>query len=574
MRWSKTFIPTHKEDPAEAEVISHKLMVRAGLMRKLTSGVYTYLPLGWRAVKKVEEIVRQEMNAAGAVELLMPILHPGELWKESGRWDVYGKELMKVQDRHNRDFALGPTHEEVITDLIRGQIRSYKRLPLTLYQIQTKFRDEIRPRFGVMRAREFIMKDAYSFHADEKSLEETYRRMHRAYTRIFQRCGLETAPVMADSGAIGGDVTHEFTVLADTGEGEILSCECGYAATSEGADSQIAPYVIEEEPKPLEKMETPEAHTVEQVTEFLKVDPRRLIKTILYSCDDRMAAILIRGDREVNEAKVRRILECQSMEMATPEEILQITGAPVGFSGPVGLEGVEMIADLSLKGLANVVVGANQDQAHLINANFPRDFKVERFEDLHLAREGDLCSTCGKPLTSRRGIEVGQIFKLGCKYSNSLKATFLDQNGDEKPFIMGCYGIGVTRTVAAAIEQYHDENGIIWPMTIAPYQVIVLPLNVADELSMTTAEQFYGELVEAGLEVLLDDRDERAGFKFKDADLIGIPLRLTIGEKSLKEGQVELKLRRDKKVLKIDRDQAVSRIVEIVSAERDAIDKT
>lgn len=573
MRWSQTFIPTQKEVPAEAEILSHKLMVRAGLMRKLTSGVYTYLPLGLRAIQKVEQIVREEMNRTGAVELLMPILHPGELWRESGRWEVYGKELMKVRDRHSRDFALGPTHEEVVTDLIRDHIRSYRRLPLTLYQIQTKFRDEIRPRFGVMRAREFVMKDAYSFHQDEASLDQTYRRIYQAYTRIFQRCGLSTAPVQADSGPIGGDVTHEFMVLADSGESEILSCPCGYAATSEGAHSQIPPFTIEEKPKLLEKVSTPGARTVEQVTEFLGVDAKRLVKTIFYRCNETMVGILIRGDREINEAKARQILGCAQLEMATPEEILNVTGAPVGFSGPVGLKGVELIADLSIQGLANVVVGANQVEAHMINANFPRDFAADRFEDLHLAREGDLCPSCGKPLASCRGIEVGQVFKLGTKYSTSMKATFLDQNGQEKPFVMGCYGIGITRTVAAAIEQYHDEAGIIWPMTIAPYQVLILPINVADDQTMTTAEKLYKTLIEAGLETLIDDRDERAGFKFKDADLIGIPLRMVVGEKYLREGKVELKLRGQDEVHKVLRDDAVSRVMEMVSAERDAIEK-
>ena len=573
MRWSQTFIPTQKEDPAEAEVISHKLMVRAGFMRKLTSGVYTYLPLGYRTIRKVEQIVREEMNAAGAVELLMPILHPAELWKESGRWNVYGKELMKVTDRHHRDFALGPTHEEVITDLIRGQIRSYKRLPLTLYQIQTKFRDEIRPRFGVMRAREFVMKDAYSFHADEASLDETYQRMHLAYTRIFQRCGLQAAPVQSESGAIGGDVTHEFMVLAETGESEILFCDCGYTATIEGAHSTIESHVIEEDPRPLEKVHTPDAHTVEQVTGMLTVDARRLIKTILYRCDDRMIAVLIRGDREVNEAKVRQITGCNLLEMATPEEILEVTGGPVGFSGPVGLEDVEMLADVSLEGLANAVVGANQDQYHLINANSPRDFKIEKYEDLHMACAGDHCGECSKPLKSMRGIEVGQIFQLGSKYSRSLKATFLDDQGAEREFTMGCYGIGVTRTVAAAIEQYHDKDGIIWPMTIAPYQVLISPLNVADEMTMKTARELYDELTAAGLEVLLDDRDERAGFKFKDADLVGIPLRLTIGERSLKEGQVELKLRREEISRKVERTKAAAQVQELVRNELDAIEQ-
>jgi len=572
MRWSQTFIPTQKEIPAEAEVLSHKLMVRAGLMRKLTSGVYTYLPLGLRIIQKVEQIVREEMNRAGAVELLMPIMHPAELWQESGRWSIYGKELMKLKDRHDRNFALGPTHEEVITDLIRSHIRSYRKLPLTLYQIQTKFRDEIRPRFGVMRAREFVMKDAYSFHEDEVSLDKIYQRMYQAYTRIFQRCGLLTAPVKADSGAIGGDVTHEFMVLADTGESEILSCLCGYAASAEGAESRIPQSSIEEKPKRLEKVNTPGAHTVEQVTKFLGVDAKRLVKSIFYRCDDRMVAILIRGDRDINEAKVRRVLSCDQLEMATAEEILQVTGAPMGFSGPVGLEGIERVADLSLQGLVNVVVGANEDQTHMMNVNFPRDFSVDRFEELHLAQAGDLCRLCGKPLTSRRGIEVGQIFKLGTKYSTSMNAHFLDQSGREKLFVMGCYGIGITRTVAATIEQYHDQAGIIWPMTIAPYQVLILPLNVAHQETMDAAVGIYGALIEAGLEVLLDDRDERAGFKFKDADLIGIPIRLTVGEKSLQQEQVELKLRRQDQVVKVHPEEAISRILEMVSAERAAIE--
>ncbi len=562
MRWRETYIPTLKEPPAEAEITSHKLMLRAGLMRKLTSGVYIYLPLGMKAIKKVESIVREEMNRAGGVELLLPVLHPAELWRESGRWDHYGVELMRVKDRHGRDFALGPTHEEVITDLLRGEVRSYRDLPIILYQIQTKFRDEMRPRFGVMRAREFLMKDAYSFHQDDNSLSQTYQKMFDAYSRIFTRCGLSFSPVEADSGAIGGDVTHEFMVLAENGESEVLTCSsCGYAATRERAEAK-APGLSDEKPVARELVHTPGLKTVEEVSGFLGVEPQRLVKTILYRTEEGFVAALIRGDREINEVKLKRFLRTEELQMASPEEILQLTGAPLGFSGPVGLEGVRILADYSLQDGGNFVVGANREDHHLINVNYGRDFRVDGFVDLILAQEGDICARCGKSFTSGRGIEVGQIFKLGTKYSSSMKAYFLDKEGEERPFVMGCYGIGITRTVAAVIEQHHDRDGIIWPLSVAPYQVLILPLNITHPQTRETAEELYKQLKD--WEVLLDDREERAGTKFKDADLIGIPLRVTIGERSLKEGKVEIKLRGEPTPISVSIEEATQKVRSIL----------
>jgi len=541
MRWTKTFIPTLKESPAEAEITSHRLMLRAGLIRKLTSGVYTYLPLGIRAIKKVEGIVREEMDRAGGIELLLPILHPADLWRESGRWDHYGVELMRVKDRHRRDFALGPTHEEVITDLLRGKVRSYRDLPILLYQIQTKFRDEIRPRFGVIRAREFLMKDAYSFHPDEESLNRTYQRMFEAYSRTFTRCGLSFRPVEADSGVIGGDVTHEFMVLTQNGESEVLTCPgCGYAATQGRAEAK-PPRFAAEVPLAKEPVHTPGLKTVEEVSGFLGVEPKRLVKAILYRTKGGIVATLIRGDREINENKLRRALGVDSLQMASPDEILKLTGAPFGYSGPVGLGKVKLLADYSLQGGGNFVVGANREDYHLINVNYGRDFRVDGFCDLLSVQDGDSCARCGQSLSSGRGIEVGQIFKLGTKYSKSMSAHFLGKEGKERPFVMGCYGIGITRTIAAVIEQHHDKDGIIWPPSVAPYQVLILPLNITHPPSREAAERLYAQL--GDVEVLLDDREERAGVKFKDADLIGIPLRVTIGERSLKEGKAEIKPR-------------------------------
>jgi prolyl-tRNA synthetase len=568
MRWTDFFVPTLKETPSEAETQSHKLMLRAGLIRKLSSGVYNLLPLGVRSARKVEDIVREEMDRIGGLEILMPILSPAELWQESGRWDVYGRELMRLRDRHDRFFALGPTHEEVVTDIVRREVRSYRQLPLTLYQIQTKFRDEVRPRFGVVRAREFLMKDAYSFHRDEKSLAETYDKMYEAYTRIFKRCGLRFGSVEADSGAIGGDVTHEFMVFAETGESQVFACDCGYAATSDTAEGMPSGKEVEAEAQPLEKVSTPGMKTVEEVTEFLNKEAKDLLKTIIYNADGEYVAVLIRGDREINEIKLQKMLGGVTLTMATAEEIQRLTGGPLGFSGPVGLKGVRLIADRTVAAMANMVTGANEPDAHFVNVNRGRDFDVDAFHDVLMVEEGDACKLCGKPLSTWRGIEVGQIFKLGAKYSEIMGATFLDEHGAERPFIMGCYGIGITRTVAAAIEQHNDKDGIAWPISIAPFEVLILTTNVTQAGLVETAEQIYNGLTERGVEVLYDDRDERPGNKFKDADLVGIPLRVTVGEKGAREGMVELRPRRTGEITKIPKADAVKQVYETVIKER------
>ena len=568
MRWTRTFIPTLKEDPSDAEIASHKLMVRAGLMRKLAGGVYTYLPLGLRAAKKVEKIVREEMDRTGALETLMPILHPAELWKESGRWDVYGKELFRLVDRHDRQHALGPTHEEVITDLVRREIRSYRELPVTFYQIQTKFRDEIRPRFGVVRAREFTMKDAYSFHPDEESLRKTYMAMHAAYTRVFKRCGLRFAAVEADSGAIGGDYTHEFMVLAGAGESEVVSCACGYSATLERAET--APAKQGAAPgagAAMEKVHTPGMKTADEVASFLGKTTSSLVKTLLYDVEGGTIAALIPGDRELNEAKLRHMLHVDTVAMASPERILEVTGGPMGFSGPVGLKGPRLVADSRTKSMRDCVVGANEQDYHYTNANLGRDFEVSEFGDLVVARVGDPCVRCGKPVALHRGIEVGQIFELGTKYSKSMKAHYLDHAGQERDFVMGCYGIGITRTVAAVIEQSHDDHGIIWPPSVAPYHIEVLPLNVNDGPTMKLAEEVYESLTAKGYEVLLDDRDQRPGFKFKDADLVGLPFRVVIGEKALSEGKVEVRTRKTGETVKISPDELLEKIAALLPEE-------
>jgi prolyl-tRNA synthetase len=568
MRWSEFFLPTVKETPSDAEIISHKLMVRAGLVRKLSAGVYNMLPLGLRVAKKVENIVREEMNRTGALEILMPVLSPAELWQESGRWDVYGKELMRLKDRHGRFFALGPTHEEVVTDIVRKEVRSYRQLPLTLYQIQTKFRDEVRPRFGVVRSREFLMKDAYSFHRDEQCLARTYDKMYEAYSRIFTRCGLRFGPVEADSGAIGGEVTHEFMVFAETGESQVFACECGFAATVDRADGEPEAFEGDKKPQALEEVATPNMRTVEEVTGFLGKQPWELLKTIIYNAGGTFVAVLMRGDREINEVKLAKALGGVSPVMATPEEIQQVTGGPLGFSGPVGLKGVRIIADRTVLGMANMVTGANRADTHLVNVNLARDFEASEVQDLVVTIQGDKCRRCGRPLSTWRGIEVGQIFKLGTKYSEKMKAYFLDEQGNEKPFVMGCYGIGVTRTVAAAIEQHNDRDGIIWPVSIAPFEVHVLPTNVSDEDLKGTAERIYSELVAAGTEVLIDDRDERPGAKFKDADLVGVPFRLTVGEKAAKEGKVEIRSRRTGETTRIAREAAVEATLKMVGEEK------
>ncbi len=546
MRYSKLFLPTLKEDPADAEVISHKLMVRAGMIRKLAAGIYNYLPLGLRSIRKVENIVREEMNCAGAIELLMPSVLPAELWKESGRWDKYGKELLRLKDRAEREFCLGPTHEEIITDIVRKEIRSYKQLPITLYQIQTKFRDEIRPRFGVMRAREFVMKDAYSFDIDDEGADKSYFAMYKAYNRIFERCGLESRAVLADTGNIGGNFSHEFMVLAPTGEDVIMSCNrCDYAANLELAEigERDKGRNVGEE-TPVEEIHTPNLKTVDQVASFLKVEPSRLIKTMIIETDEKPVAALVGGSQELSLAKLKKAIGADTVQLASQKTIEDVTGGPLGFSGPIGIK-IKIIADRSISNIRNAVTGANKRDYHLINVNPDRDFHVDQFADIRVASDGDLCSICnGGVLRSSRGIEVGHVFKLGTKYSEAMSATFVDQNGKERFFIMGCYGIGIGRTVAAAIEQSYDENGIIFPLSLSPYEVVVLPLNMKDAQVKGVAEEIYGKLVSLGVETIIDDREESAGVKFKDADLIGIPIHVVIGQKNLKEGAVEIKLRK------------------------------
>jgi prolyl-tRNA synthetase len=546
MRYTKYFIPTYKEMPAEAEVISHQLMLRAGMIRKLTSGVYTFLPIGLKSLRKVEAIIREEMNRSGGIEVLMPAVHPAELWKESGRWDYYGPELLRFRDRNNHEACLAPTHEEVITDLVRREIHSYKQLPVNFYQIQFKFRDEIRPRFGVMRCREFIMKDGYTFDVDEAGADRSYDIMRQTYSRIFKRCGLKFKIVDADSGSIGGSFSQEYMVLADTGEDQIVTCsKCEYAANMERAevkwDGPEAPAAAGAM-KRLEEVSTPNMRTVEEVTSFLSVSPQELVKTLIFKTDTEVVAALIRGDHEVNEVKLKNLLGADSVELADPNLVAEVTGAPMGFAGPVGLK-VKTIADNALKGMADFVTGGNKHDVHFVHVNLGRDFQANRFADLRLVMPGDFCPRCRGELEFKRGIEVGHIFKLGTKYSKPLNAVYLDEKGEEKVIIMGTYGIGVARTIAAAIEQNHDADGMIFPVPIAPFEVVVLPLQIQEGEVAATAEKIYGEVQAQGLDVLIDDRDVRPGVKFKDADLLGIPVRINVGSRNLKNGRVEMKLR-------------------------------
>jgi len=546
MRYSRYFIPTLKETPAEADILSHQLMLRAGLIRKLASGIYTYLPAGLKSIKKVENIIREEMNRSGAVELLMPAVQPAELWQESGRWEYYGRELLRFKDRHNRDSCLGPTHEEVITDLVRREIHSYKQMPINFYQIQTKFRDEIRPRFGIMRGREFLMKDAYSFDAEEEGAEKSYKIMYETYNNIFHRCGLRFRAVEADTGSIGGSFSHEFMVLADTGEDQIVSCsQCNYAANLDKAEVMHADDEADathDNFNPLEGVKTPDKRTVEEVTDFLSISPDQLVKTLIFRTNKDIVAVLVRGDHEINEAKLKNLLGIDQLEMADSRLLAETTGAPMGFAGPVGLK-VRIISDYALKGKQDFITGGNRKDLHLRNVNIKRDFHVDLFGDLRFITSEDHCPRCGSEIQFGKGIEVGHIFKLGTKYSKAMGALFLDEHGMERPIVMGCYGIGVGRTVAAAIEQNHDKDGIIFPIPIAPFEAIVLPLQIDEREVVDAAEKIYRELLAKGIDVLLDDRDVRAGFKFKDADLLGIPLRIAVGTRNLKNGQVEIKLR-------------------------------
>lgn len=565
MRTTQMLAPTLREVPAEAEVASHQLFLRAGFIRKLASGVYTYLPLAMRVLQKIEKIVREEMNRQGSQELLMPIIQPAEIWLESGRWHVYGPELFRLKDRHNRDFCLGPTHEEVITLLVRGEVRSYKQMPLLLYHITNKYRDERRPRFGLMRGREFIMKDLYSFDRDEQGLEVSYQKMHEAYTNVFNRCGLKFRPVEADSGAIGGSSTHEFMVLADSGEAAILYCSnCNYAANIEKASLPAAGLDPSVQSLELQEVITPGKKSAGQVAEFFGIDPSQVIKTMIYRSDKELVAALVRGDRDVNEIKLLNLLGALTVELASEAEVQEATGAPAGYAGPVGLRNIRIVADPEVMALANAVAGANKGDAHYKNIHPGRDFKPDLVEDIRFVQVGEACANCGGYLQEARGIEVGQIFKLGTKYSKALGAVFLDENGKEQPIVMGCYGIGVSRTMAAAIEQNHDQDGIVWPASIAPYHAVVVPVSAKDQAQMELAESLYIQLNQQGVETVLDDRAERPGVKFKDSDLIGYPLRIVVGGKATGEGLVEVRQRRSGQTNLIPVDQVVDKAKEIL----------
>ena len=574
MFWTRTLIPTMKESPEGAEIPSHVLMLRAGLINQVMAGAYTYLPLGLRALKKAERIVREEMDAAGAIELAMPSMSPRGLWEQTGRLAAFGEVLVQLTlQRSNRKVhvVLGPTHEEIVTDLVSRQISSYRQMPITLYQITSKFRNEERPRFGVLRTSEFLMKDAYSFNASVESLNETYQQMYAAYCRIFTRCGLHYLPVEAESGPIGGDASHEFMIPADNGEDTVLHCQsCGYAANQEKAEiggSDAAPRNVPL--APLTQVATPGAGTIEQVSNFLKCKPRDLIKTLIYVADGQPIAVLIRGDHEANEGKIRRAQKAQKVELAPAEVIVKVSGAPVGFAGPVGMkEKIPILADRDVEHMVNAVTGANAADAHITGVNLHRDFEIDLLADLRKAVDGDPCPRCSKKLALRHAIEVGHVFKLGTKYSEALNAKFLDAGEKLGPIIMGCYGIGVNRIIAALAETSNDKDGIIWPMALAPYEVLLVPVKVPDEASMKAAQQLHDQLTAAGVDVLLDDRDCRAGVKFKDADLIGIPLRVVIGERGLKEGKLEVKWRWEKEVQKIDLEGAAETLVDLVRTER------
>ncbi len=550
MRMSKLYMPTLREAPSEAEIPSHQLLVRGGMMRKLVSGIYSYLPLGYRVIRKIENIVREEMDNAGSQELLMSAIQPKELWEASGRWENFGPEMFKLKDRHMREFCLGPTHEEYFTSVIRDEVKSYKQLPLNLYQIQTKYRDEKRPRFGLIRAREFIMKDAYSFDRDVKGMEKSYKDMWEAYDKIFTRLKIKYKVVEGDSGAMGGNQSHEFMAMSEVGESLVAYCDnCDYAATDEKAKVVYHVEKTDEEMKEIEKVYTPDVTTIDDLVEFFHIDDNKFGKALVYKVSGEPVIAIIPGNRELNETKLCNYLKVpeHELELADEETIKKITGADKGFTGPIGLkENVKILVDSRITQMKNIVVGGNETNYHLTNVNYGRDFTGEVVEDLLLIAEGDICPKCGKSILLDRGIEVGNIFQLGTKYSKSLKATYLDENGEEKPMVMGSYGVGVSRTMAAIVEQYHDENGIIWPLVVAPYHVIITIINIKNQEQRELGEKLYDELTKRGLEVLLDDRDERAGVKFNDRDLIGIPIRITVGKRA-NENIVEYSLRKDGK---------------------------
>ena len=566
---TKLYAPTLREVPSDADVVSQQLMLRAGFMRKTANGLYSFLPLGWRSIKKIEAIVREEMDRASAQEIMMPILQPAEIWKESGRWKAYGAEMMRINDRHDNEFCLGPTHEEMITTLVKNEINSYRQLPVNLYQIQSKFRDERRPRYGLMRSREFIMKDAYSFDVDEAGLEESYKSMYDAYTRIFNRCGLTFRPVEADSGAIGGSGTHEFMAIAEAGEADIVYCtKCDYAANIEIGK----PGIIKQDEEALQVLsvvDTPNASTIEAVAEMLNLPLHKTIKAVVFSIDGKVVLAIVRGDHEVNEVAVQHaVLGSVEPEMATSEELEKV-GLTAGFISPVGLQQTDefaIVVDESVMETYNVCGGANKKDAHYVNINPKRDFNVADIivAPIRLITKDDVCPKCGGALEHAKGIEVGQVFKLGTKYSEALQATFLDQNGRPNPMIMGCYGIGVSRTLAAAIEQYHDENGIIWPRSIAPFEAVIVPINAKDEALMSTSHTIYTALKDAGVDVLLDDRKDRAGVKFKDADLIGYPLRITVSKNTLENNEVEIQIRKSGEALPCAIDSVATKVAELL----------
>ena len=571
---SKLFVQTLREFPSDAEVVSHKMLARAGYIRKLTSGVYNFLPLMWRVLKKVETIVREEMDAAGAQELLMPFVQPKELWEESGRWDAYGKELMRLKDRHDRVMCLGPTHEEVITAIARDGLKSYKQMPVNLYQIQSKFRDEVRPRYGLLRGREFIMKDAYSFDVDEAGLDKEYENMARAYKRIFDRCGLATKMVQSDSGAIGGSVSHEFMVITDTdaGENDVFYCDnCDYSANSNHAVSKLPEAVVDgkEYFTQTKVMDTPNTHSIEELSAFLNIPSTLILKSLVYIVDKKPVIALIRADKAVEETKLMNAVGGIDIRIASSAEIAELMAnhgfdAVPGFIGPKGMDDIQIIADETVRDMKNFVVGINETDKHLVGANL-EDFGIKdlKYADIRLVQRGEFCPECGRPLLVTRGIEVGNIFKLGTKYSKPMNAVYTDVDGKTKPFVMGCYGIGISRTAAAAVEAHYDEHGIKWPISIAPYHVTIVPVNILDELQMKIANELYEKLQNAGVEVVIDDRDERAGVKFKDADLIGFPYRITVG-KTINEGLVEFKTRETGDIEKITPDAAAEKIIEIV----------
>lgn len=567
MKTSKLLIPTLKETPADAEIRSHQLLVRAGLVKKLSQGVYSYLPLGWKVMKKISDIVREEMNKRDCQEVMLPIIQPADLWKESGRWDVYGKELMRFTDRHDNEYCLGPTHEEVITDVVRSFVNSYKQLPMNLYQIQNKYRDERRPRFGLIRSREFLMKDGYSFDKDEAGLETTYQVMYDGYSAIFDRCGLSYRAVEADSGAIGGSNTHEFMVLAESGEAAIVYCPaCDYSANTEKALMDLS-YVDTEEELEMEKVLTPDQKTIAEVSEFLGTDPKKSIKALLYRAvyaeSEEHVVVFVRGDREANEIKIQNALGAMAVDMDTDEETITNLGIQRGFIGPVGLDNVTVLLDEEITRLKNLVCGANEKDYHLKNVNYGRDFECEHIVDVKEVKAGDLCHKCQAELVEARGTEVGQVFKLGTKYSVSMGATYLDENGKSKPLVMGCYGIGIGRTMQASVEQNNDEQGIIWPKSIAPFEAVVIPAVHKKQEQVDAAERIYQELQEMGVDVLLDDSKERTGVKFANSELIGYPVRITAG-KMLGEGKVEIFVRSTKEKIEVPLEEASTKAKEIL----------